>query len=315
MADKSKIEWTQATWNPVTGCNKVSPGCKNCYAEREWKRLSANPGSVYYGRSFTDVQCHPERLKQPLQWQKPRMIFVNSMSDLFHKDVPFEFIDKVLAVAALAERHTFQILTKRADRMFEYFETYFTRHKVAAAAKEFSGKRGRYGCDEAICNKTFPLPNVWLGVSVENQEQASNRIPFLLKTPAAVRWISAEPLLGWLDLSLFLNAWHATLSSEINRIDWVVTGGESGASVRPSHISWFRFLRDQCVAAKVPFFFKQWGQFKPVFSRPYIFVSPEGKIIEDSNDPDDCMRPVKKKKDAGRELDGRTWDEMPEVRR
>lgn len=193
------IVWTDETWNPVTGCTKVSQGCKHCYAERDWHRLQHLPR--FAGRAFTDVVCHPERLDQPLRWAKPRRIFVNSMSDLFHEDVPDEFIDQVFAVMALAKQHKFQVLTKRPQRMLDYCKTLGRHHeidRVSIAAKRISNKTGFSWrmCDEGWC-----LPNVWLGVSVEDQATADQRIPILLQTPAAVRWISAEPLLGPIDLN------------------------------------------------------------------------------------------------------------------
>lgn len=233
MADKTGIEWTDATWNPVTGCAKVSQGCKHCYAEREWPRMTKLV-PAYAGRDFTDVRCHPERLDQPLRWQKPRMIFVNSMSDLFHPDVPDDFIERVFETMATAHHHTFQVLTKRADRMYEF-------------------------CRDL----PFILPNVWLGVSVEDQAAADERIPHLLRTPAAVRWISAEPLLGPVDLERWINPVSqvfGTLHQAPLALSWVVAGGESGPKARPMHPQWARDLRDQCAAAGVPFLFKQWGE-------------------------------------------------------
>ena len=233
MSGQSKIEWTDATWNPVTGCTKVSPGCKHCYAERITKR---------WGGDFSKVTLHPDRLDAPLHWRKPRMVFVNSMSDLFHEDVPDYFIDDVFDVCAVAANHTFQILTKRPERMMRYCQD----------------------DDRSI------LHNVWLGVSVEDQQRADERIPHLLQTPAAVRFLSVEPMLGPVALSAWLGS-----------IDWVICGGESGPGARPMDQGWARILRDQCVHAGVPFFFKQWGGVK--------------------------------KKRTGRVLDGRTWDEMPNV--
>lgn len=180
MADKTGIEWTDATWNPVTGCAKVSQGCKHCYAERQWPRMTKLV-PAYAGREFTDVRTHADRLDQPLRWKKPRMIFVNSMSDLFHEAVPFEFIDSIFSAMELAPQHVFQVLTKRPERMREY---------MLEKRKHRS-----------------PLPNVWLGVSVEDQAAADERIPYLLDTPADVRWISAEPLLGPVDLGKWLDPW------------------------------------------------------------------------------------------------------------
>lgn len=312
MSDKSKIEWTQATWNPTTGCNKVSPGCKNCYAERDWKRLSANPASVYYGRSFTDVKTHPERLEQVLNWKKPRMIFVNSMSDLFHQDIPFEFIDEVFATMALCTQHTFQILTKRPDRMLEWSKVAFqTFPTVRCLELGLEGENlTATGYDDADHRWQWPLKNVWLGVSVENQGAANERIPLLSQTPAAIRWISAEPLLGSLDLA-----------SAIHRINWVVAGGESGPNARPSHPDWFRGLRHQCIEAKVPFFFKQWGnwglpylqkdakEWAIIDAHSTIKLATEPRSFNSSGSAVMCR--LSNKRLTGRELDGRTWDQMP----
>lgn len=240
MSDKTRIEWTDATWNPVTGCTKVSAGCKNCYAEREWPRM-AKLVPAYAGREFNDVRTHGERLDQPLPllWKKPRKVFVNSMSDLFHPDVSNQFIASVFRVMRDAPQHVFQVLTKRAERMRDFCTVYYP----------------------------FPLPNVWLGVSVEDQSAANERIPLLLDTPAAVRWISAEPLLGPVDLVVpFAGAKVNSARGArpgIPPLDWVVVGGESGPNARPMHPQWARGLRDQCAAAGVPFLFKQWGEWAP----------------------------------------------------
>lgn len=294
MSDKTGIEWTDATWNPVTGCAKVSAGCKHCYALREWPRMAANPKTVYYGREFTDVRCHPERLDQPLRWKKPRMIFVNSMSDLFHESVSAEFIGEVFNVMHKAKQHTFQVLTKRPERMLEWIS------------------RSAYLCND-------PLPNVWIGVSVEDQASADERIPLLLQTPAAVRWISAEPLLGAVDVSRFLEFYSGP--GDAFRLDWVVAGGESGPHARPMHPDWVRSLRDQCKAASAQFMFKQWGEWVP---DDYQTVMPsgatphrcdiaiDGRVFDHMPawiDTVVMMRPGKKA--AGRLLDGRTWDGYP----
>lgn len=237
MADKTGIEWTDATWNPVTGCAKVSAGCKHCYAERNWPRMTKLV-PAYAGRAFTNVATHADRLLQPLSWKRPRRIFVNSMSDLFHQDIHDDFIGMVFRTMARAPQHTFQVLTKRAERM----QRLLTHPKM----------RGFVG------DAPWPLPNVWIGVSVEDQATADKRIPLLLDTPAAVRWISAEPLLAPIDL-----AEHG-LHGGPGQLDWVVVGGESGPKARPMHPEWARGLRDQCAAAAVPFLFKQWGEWQPV---------------------------------------------------
>lgn len=230
MSDKTGIEWTEATWNPVTGCSKVSQGCKHCYAERDWARMSRVP--AYIGRKFTDVRWHYDRLEIPARWKKPRLIFVNSMSDLFHESVPFDFILRVFEVMAEADWHTYQVLTKRPERVLEFVNW---------------------------CGSTIP-EFIWMGVSVEDQATADERIPLLLKMPAAVRWISAEPLLGPIDLRFTNGLVHGCDGADY-LLDWVVAGGESGLNARPMHPDWARGLRDQCAAAETPFLFKQWGEF------------------------------------------------------
>ena len=231
----SKIEWTDATWNPVTGCNKISPGCKRCYAERMSRRLQAT-GMAKYRKGF-EVALHPDTLDIPLRWRKPRSIFVNSMSDLFHARVPDDFVRDVFDVMERAYWHRYQVLTKRPERVAEL-------------------------------NAVLPWPaQIWLGVSVESPDYV-HRIDLLRQTGAAVKFLSLEPLLEPLpDLNL-------------DGIDWVIVGGESGPGARPMQGDWVRDIRDQCLAAGVKFHFKQWGG---------VF-----------------------KKRNGRELDGRTWDEMPD---
>lgn len=238
MGDNSKIEWTDATWNPVTGCDKISPGCKHCYAETMAARLKAM-GQANYAKGF-ELTLQPHMLDQPLRWKRPRTIFVNSMSDLFHEDVPDDYIRRVFEIMQKAHWHRFQVLTKRAGRLREL-------------------------------SPELPWPeNVWAGVSVESQGYAY-RINCLRQVPAAVRFLSLEPLLGPLP------------NLDLRGIHWVIVGGESGPRARPMAEEWAIDLRDQCLQAGVPFFFKQWGGVN--------------------------------KKAAGRQLHGRTWDEMPEVRR
>lgn len=269
----SKIEWTDATWNPVVGCSPVSEGCRNCYAAKEAIRLGGNPnpkiGALYAGTSemrgtgskrravFTGkVNMVPERLDQPLRWRKPRRVFVNSMSDLFHESVPFEFIDRVFAVMALATQHTFQILTKRPERMAEYLNgDAFGRWCEIARTLD---------APHSTRNADYPLPNVWLGTSVEDQAAADERIPHLLRTPAAVRFLSCEPLIGPVDLNKGLNL--GILFQDGTRwggskpiLDWIIVGGESGPGARPCELSWIRSLVEQCQGAGVPVFVKQLG--------------------------------------------------------
>lgn len=242
MASNSKIEWTEATWNPVTGCTKISQGCKHCYAETMARRLKAM-GTPGYERGFK-LTLHPDRLDQPRLRRKPTVYFVNSMSDLFHEDVPDSFIDRVFDTIRETPHHTYQILTKRAERLNQY------------------------------CKGRVIPDNVWLGVSVENREQGVPRIDYLRTIKAKIRFLSVEPLLediGTIDLS---------------NIHWVIVGGESGPKARPMKSEWVGSIQRQCKAAKVAFFFKQWGGW-----------GSDGK------------RRAKSKN--GREFKGKTWDEMP----
>ena len=237
MTARSAIEWTEATWNPTTGCTKISPGCQNCYAERMAKRLKAM-GQQNYTRGF-ELAIHEHALDRPLRWKKPQLVFVNSMSDLFHRDVPVEFIRRVFDVMNQADRHVFQVLTKRSQRL-------------------------------AQLSADLPwAANIWMGVSVETSDYLA-RISDLRQTGAATKFLSLEPLLEPLpDLDL-------------SGIDWVIVGGESGPGSRPMAEAWVTEIRDRCLDARVPFFFKQWGGTN--------------------------------KKKAGRILQGRTWDEMPKHR-
>ena len=300
MADKTGIEWTDASWNPVVGCSIVSPGCTNCYAMKQAYRIEkmaagagkdthyagttqqSKAGAVWTGK----VNLAPDRIiTQPLRWERPRKIFVNSMSDLFHADVPDEWIDRIFAIMAMCPQHAFQILTKRADRMRDYMEKY-TISKSEIYGEEYRSRSQMVA--ETIIEYTsngaetlkwdaphetadlefWPLPNVWLGVSIEDQKRADERIQDLIDTPAAVRFLSIEPLIGPVHIK------------EIKQLDWIICGGESGPGSRPMHPDWARSIRDQCLAANVPFLFKQWG--------------------------------TTNKKAAGRMLDGRQWDQYPE---
>ncbi|KPG20340.1 DUF5131 family protein, partial [Mycobacteroides immunogenum] len=247
MGDKTGIEWADSTWNPITGCDKVSPGCDHCYAETFAERWRGTEGH-YFEHGF-DVQLRPDKLALPLRWTKPRKVFVNSMSDLFHEKVSDEYIARVFSVMACAERHTFQLLTKRHGRMRSLLNSEAFRELVfKCQALELPGD---------VMGDYWPLPNVWLGVSAEDQKRADLRIPALLDTPAAVRFISAEPLLGPIDLSRFVE--DDGEKFDLPPLSWVIVGGESGPGARPMHPDWARSLRDQCVAAGVPFLFKQWG--------------------------------------------------------
>lgn len=290
MSGATTIEWTDAVWNPVTGCNKVSPGCKNCYAERIFHR-------PYPGRAFTDVRMHPERLDQPLHWRKPRRIFVNSMSDLFHETVSEEFVGHVFAVMSRCPQHTFQVLTKRPADMLDLIGNATNRWGPFQDTVVKDGK-----------GEEWPLPNVWLGVSVEDQKTADERIPILLNTPAALRFVSYEPALESIDLAYYLFEDYTDVPGKIGRdwtesLDWVIAGGESGPHARPAHPDWFRQIRDQCAAASVPFFFKQWGEFSP--DRPIQIARDDA--FQQSGWP---MYRIGKKR-AGRLLDGKEYNQFP----
>ncbi|MBS1702874.1 MAG: phage Gp37/Gp68 family protein [Armatimonadetes bacterium] len=406
MSAKSKIEWTDRTWNPTIGCTRVSEGCRHCYAETMAARVAnAAQERARRGEELTPVQrayqnvvmwergkrggpaddtdkampkwsgnveLLEERLTDPLRWSKPGRIFVDSMTDLFHDSIPFEFIDKVFAIMALCPQHTFQILTKRPERMAEYLIGAERSHK--------------FSCE--ICNRLeaedrnplhwnsyakWPLPNVWLGTSVEDQDTADERIPHLLRCHAAVRFLSCEPLLGNVDVQRFLKRTtkhHMSVSIEgalrnrsfdgftddngklmprqvveaelyrlhsegkkllpmancpdfddqtgcpghtLPRVDWVICGAESGPNARPMHPDWPRSIRDQCVAAGVPFFFKQWGEWFPMGQ-----TLTDGSIscLDRHEAPglwDAATLSARLGKGrTGRFLDGRTWDEFPE---
>jgi protein gp37 len=236
MATNSKIEWTDATWNPLRGCTKISPGCKHCYAERFAERFRGVTGHPF--EQGFDLRLVPEKLDEPLHWKRPQRIFVNSMSDLFHDDVPLPYIKRIFAVMNHAGWHQYQVLTKRAERL------------------------------EDVSSQLPWAPNIWMGVSVENREYLW-RIDHLRNTKAHIKFLSVEPLLGSLG------------KISLRGIDWVIVGGESGPGARPMDASWVKDIRDQCLRAGVAFFFKQWGGVQ--------------------------------KKRHGRELEGRTWDEMPEL--
>lgn len=310
MPNKSGIEWTETTWSPVTGCTKVSAGCKNCYAEREVEsRWSKNPKSVWYGRKFTDVQTHPDQLAAPIRWKAARRIFVCPRADLFHEAVPEQFIIDVFMVMAYASQHTFQVLTKRPERLRDVMQMITAKpmsSNVWGTALELARRfeNADHAHDYIIQQIEAGFPNVWLGVSVEDQETANERIPLLLQTPIAVRFLSMEPLLGAVDLDRVWIAYDGE-----TWLDWVIVGGESGPNARPMHPDWARSLRDQCVAAGVPFFFKQWGEWGPEIHMP-VKDSYRWPIYQ--GEPEDGVWSYKVgKKAAGRLLDGQEWNEMP----
>jgi len=275
MGDKSKIEWTNATWNVVTGCTKVSSGCRFCYAERLFPR-------VYPGRKFADVRFHADRLDLPLRWKRPRHIFVNSMSDLFHYVVTTAELDLIFSVMAMSSQHTFQVLTKRPERMNTYLTGLIDRGGASytdGVLKDMCSDRNwRYFAGQVndrllrqVSPWKWPIQNIWLGVSVEDQKTADERIPLLLQTPAAIRWVSYEPALAAVNLDEYLTG-HEEAGTPFSGaphvggcvawtppVDWVVAGGESGPQARPSQLDWFRQMLTQCRAANVPFFMKQIG--------------------------------------------------------
>lgn len=252
MGAKTKITWTDASWNPAVGCTKVSPGCDHCYADSIATRFAGTGG---YPNGF-NLTLKPEKLDQPLRWKEGRMIFVDSMSDLFHEGVPDEFIAKVFAVMTVAQRHTFQILTKRHARMRSLLCSDAFRDQVGWEVTALD----RYW---TAAESPWPLTNVWLGVSAEDQKWADIRLPYLLQTPASIRFVSAEPLLGPIDLGPFLPIIPGSDSKGPEhagpRLDWVLVGGESGRGARRMDPEWARSLRDQCAATRTAFLFKQTG--------------------------------------------------------
>lgn len=361
----TKIEWTEETWNPMTGCDKVSPGCDNCYAVVMARRLQNAPNkkvrAAYEGTVEGDdwtgvVHFLEERLIDPVNRSKPKMFFVNSMSDIFHKGFSEEQIDLVfgaMAACHLLERgHVFQVLTKRSGRMRAYLSSDERARRVLDAARHVLRHHADnaavwFDTHETFAAKHWPLPNVWMGVSVENQKCAQ-RLDALVNAPAAVRWVSAEPLLGPLDLTqwiydkekvaqastggpMAMNIHQARAACPPCRIDWLVAGGESGTHARPSHPDWLVSLRDQCADAGVAFFFKQWGRFAngSVRGKSGMVVLNDGRMCEPHKvEPlareinrgselnwhrlhPTIMTPVGKKK-AGRELDGVIHNHYPE---
>lgn len=353
------IEWAEQVWNPLVGCTVHSPGCTNCYAMRMAYRLTAmaeagNTGLDHYRGTTRMVNGNPvwtgqvnlapeTTLLAPLRRKKPTRYFVNSMSDLFHADVPDEAIDRIFAVMALCPQHTFQVLTKRSDRMREYVSSL-----DQAVVRAFTPPHQHPTFDDPhaeffaiIAPKPvaeWRLPNVWLGVSVEDQARADQRIPDLLATPAAVRWISAEPLLGPVDLSnlMFVETecqnWEMEGSAppvdpetgaqeccsscdwtgivSVPKLDWIVCGGESGPNARPMHPDWPRSLRDQCATAGVPFFFKQWGEWE---ARQLVGPDPSLTNAQPCGQEGHWRFNKAGKKAAGRLLDGQEWSQVPDA--
>lgn len=271
MGDKSKIEWTDATWNPITGCTPISDGCHNCYAERMVKRF---PG-LHGGMAFKVPCFHPDRLEQPFRWKKPRRVFVGSMTDLFHENVPFDLLHQVWDAMKRSPQHIFMTLTKRPDRMENALNRVYSLQRMGAAMGFWS--------------------HVWIGATAENQSTANDRVPALISTPGKKHFLSVEPMLGPVVIP----------PHQLEILDWVICGGESGPGARPMHPDWARSLRDQCQAASVPFFFKQWGEWETyravnLIPMGHTFDWPDGKI---------ALRVGKKA--AGCLLDGREWKEIP----
>ncbi|KZE34121.1 phage Gp37/Gp68 family protein [Chelatococcus daeguensis] len=383
MGANTKIEWTETTWNPLAGCSVVSPGCTNCYAMQMAHRIkrmtegrTGNPADTPYfgttrimnGKAIWTGEVHlvDGALTAPLRWKRPRRIFVNSMSDLFHEAVPDEWIDRIFAVMALAPQHTFQVLTKRSGRMREYMNGIQSKipflgrmpleriHLEAAAHMEGDGGfmdalKDHGNVYSLYLDVPWPLPNVWLGVSAEDQRRADERVPDLLATPAAVRFVSAEPLLGPIDFTaidgglrdgvrLIFDALEGGASDGDEfitgifgqpdpRLDWIIVGGESGPGARPMHPDWARSIRDQCAAAGVPFFFKQWGEWLDEQVATAMHLAPDAAMFDrfgapkgpkwhpyEASDRNGGALIRVGKKSAGRLLDGREHNAMPEVR-
>lgn len=279
----TKIEWCDRVWNPVIGCSKISAGCANCYAQPMAGRLKAM-GNIAY-RDVVDgsgpratwngqIAMNESTIDAPLRWRKPRRIFVNSMGDLFHENCPMELIERVYSVIARCPQHTFMVLTKRPHRINEFYRQRFRD-----------------------IHKPWPLPNLWLGTSVEDQASADERIPHLFTTPAELRFLSIEPLLG------------PVVIKDVHGADWVIVGGESGPHARPMNPDWVRSIRDQCRKADVPFFFKQWGEWIPTLGQA------NGLRIREHRDVDfEDMARVGKLA-AGHLLDGVEYREIPEVKK
>jgi protein gp37 len=344
MAETSSIEWTDATWNPITGCSVVSPGCTNCYAmklaggrlqhhpSRAGLTVASKAGPVWNGQ----VRLNRDWLDQPLRWGRPRRIFVCAHGDLFHEDVPDAWIDQVFARMALSPQHTFQVLTKRAARMRAYVAGAFDRIVIAMMqlveqgwpiVRDTMEAFGLPWRQPASADDWWPLSNVWLGVSAEDQARADERIPELLATPAAVRFLSAEPLLGPIDLRTWIGNVHHHPDNDVAAaavqavvraakakmgfvgLDQVILGGESGRGARPMHPDWARQVRDDCAAASVPFFFKQWGAFSE------FEAGEPNRVVEVGSDEADAILEFLPGRAAWVHADGRVWhraDDLPE---
>lgn len=334
----TKIEWTDESWNPVVGCTRVSDGCRNCYAERAAARMAVNPKQpAYHGIAAFNEQHEPrwtgvlrflpERLQVPLRWRKPRRVFTCSMSDLFHASVTDAQIAAVFGVMAATPQHTYQVLTKRPERAAEWFEVVdhlgAHRRHMALSLSRLAGDLPR----RVQIGNRWPLLNVWLGTSVEDQATADERIPHLLRCPAAARFLSYEPALG--PLSLRWAKWHdyyprgwrerGEAQNHLDgarKLDWIIAGGESGPGSRPPNPNWFRGLRDQCIEAGVAFFFKQWGDWIG-FEDARLLDTMDLPLLAprfDSFDGTAAGEVVRLgKRHTGRRLDDREWNQFPRV--
>lgn len=330
MSDGTKIEWTDASWPIVAGCEKVSPGCRGCWALLEWWKKAHHPNrkcstpaagivkKVGSELAWTGVvRTLPERLMWPLRWRKARKIFVASQSDLFHPKVPFHFINQAFAVMGMCRRHTFQVLTKHPDRMLEYLSAPDRAAAIGGEQFSMAGVTPRMMVDgyTGLVHTRLPLENVWLGFSAENQEYFDARWPYMghLARAGWMVWASLEPLLGPIDLT------PALVHMGDPPMRWVVAGGESGPKARPSHPDWYRELRVQCAAAAIPFLFKQWGNWLPSGQEAAngalcenVFSCDEDAAPGCAHDwPDGSWSAHVRKGEAGRRLDGRLHTEFP----
>lgn len=353
MADNTPIEWTDATWNTVGGCTRVHEGCTNCYAEimaarfskpGQWgeglARIVTRPDGSKDHRWTGKIRFNTHALTQPLRWKRPRRIFVNSTADTFHDGVTDDQLDQIFAIMALCPQHTFQVLTKRPERAAQYLSA------ARARLMEFicdgvvdSELPVLLSCPPAMVPPpdlvasglpvidltAWPLPNVWIGTSISDQASADAMIPHLLNTPAAVHFLSVEPMLGPVDIEQWMHDSHCwefpgtciCLEPREVHIEWVICGGESGPGARPMHPDWARSLRDQCHAAGVSFFFKQWGEWAPCIGKPVTHRWRKNGSFEAFDGgptyPGEQGAARIGKRAAGRLMDGREWNEMPEV--
>ncbi len=280
MSKDTNIKWTESTWNTITGCSKISAGCKNCYALRDWEKLSKTEGSVYFGREFTDIMFHEERLDQNIRWKKPRKIFVNSMSDLFHEDLSYDDIDKVFLSMFVADWHTYQVLTKRPDVMADYLEKRMPilLEKMTHIEDFFTPEQVKLNPEIRNFDSSkvsIPFKHIWLGTSIEDKKSAEFRLPFMekIKPFTEVAWISAEPLIEKFSIKGFEQF-----------IDWFVLGGESGPNARVMNYNSVISFLNECKEANIAFLFKQWGEFAPINGEMIrVGVDVAGDLIDGIN--------------------------------